>query len=52
MLRAYWKAEFTNFLVFDLTQPGLEPTIYHIRDKHPSDLSFFLHHDLHRTVQG
>jgi hypothetical protein len=33
MLRA---ATNTNFIVFGLTRPGLEPTIYHTRDEYAS----------------
>ena len=29
-----WEAAYTNFIIFDLTWPGLEPMIYHTWDKH------------------
>jgi hypothetical protein len=28
------KQQITNFIVFDLTRPGLEPTIYRTRGEH------------------
>jgi hypothetical protein len=27
----------TNFIIFGLTRPGIEPTIYRIRDEHAND---------------
>ena len=38
----------TNFIVFGLTRPGLEPTIYRTRDEHanhyPTDVVFLWHY--------
>jgi hypothetical protein len=34
MLCTSGEATNTNFIVFGLTQPGLEPTIYRTRDEH------------------
>ena len=34
MLRAKRKVTYCNFTVFDLTRPGLEPTIYRTRGEH------------------
>ena len=37
MMRAYREVTNTNFIVFGLTRPGLEPTIYRTRgDEHAS----------------